>query len=110
MHEAFGAESPKQEHHVAARNELRSRAASSASRIPAWLVLLPVDHASDNPFQMQVKGTLLEAAFSWLASHPSVASVIAGATRPEQVEANVDAVGWRLTPEELAEIDRLSPA
>jgi aryl-alcohol dehydrogenase-like predicted oxidoreductase len=51
---------------------------------------------------------LLELAFSWLASRPTVASVIAGATRPEQVEQNVRAVGWALTPDELAEIDRLT--
>lgn len=52
--------------------------------------------------------SLLELAFSWLAGRPPVASVIAGATKPEQVEANVKAVGWALTPEDLAEIDRLS--
>ena len=52
--------------------------------------------------------TLLELAFSWLASQPVVASVIAGATRPEQVEQNVKAASWKLTAEELAEIDRLS--
>ena len=51
--------------------------------------------------------TLLELAFSWLAAQPTVASVIAGATRPEQVEANIRAVEWNLTPEDLAEIDRL---
>jgi aryl-alcohol dehydrogenase-like predicted oxidoreductase len=51
--------------------------------------------------------TLLELAFSWLAARPTVASVIAGATQPEQVEANVRAVEWNLTPEDLAEIDRL---
>jgi len=51
--------------------------------------------------------TLLELAFSWLAARPTVASVIAGATRPEQVEANIRAVEWNLTPEDLAEIDRL---
>jgi aryl-alcohol dehydrogenase-like predicted oxidoreductase len=50
----------------------------------------------------------LELAFSWLASRSTVASVIAGATRPEQVEANVRAVEWNLTPEDLAEIDRLT--
>jgi len=37
-----------------------------------------------------------------------VASVIAGATRPEQVEDNVRAMGWRLTPEDMDEIDRLT--
>jgi aryl-alcohol dehydrogenase-like predicted oxidoreductase len=52
--------------------------------------------------------TLLELAFSWLAARPPVASVIAGATKPEQVEANVGAVGWKLTAEEMAEVDRLA--
>src|SRR5262249_4769803 len=51
---------------------------------------------------------LLELAFSWLAARPTVASVIAGATKPEQLEANVRAVGWKLSPEETAEVDRLS--
>lgn len=52
--------------------------------------------------------TLLELAFGWLASRPVVASVIAGATKPEQVEQNVRAAGWKLTPDEIAEVDRLS--
>ena len=52
--------------------------------------------------------TLLELAFSWLASRPQVASVIAGATSPEQVRANAAAANWSLTHEELAEIDRLT--
>ncbi len=52
--------------------------------------------------------SLLELAFSWLAARPTVASVIAGATRPEQIEANIRAVGWTLTPEEIAEVDRLA--
>jgi aryl-alcohol dehydrogenase-like predicted oxidoreductase len=53
--------------------------------------------------------TLLELAFSWLLAHPPVASVIAGATKPEQVEANARAAAWRLTEEELDEVDRLAP-
>jgi aryl-alcohol dehydrogenase-like predicted oxidoreductase len=52
--------------------------------------------------------TMLELAFSWLAARPAVSSVIAGATKPEQVEQNVKAADWALTPEEIAEIDRLS--
>ena len=51
---------------------------------------------------------LIELAFSWLAAHPAVSSVIAGATRPEQVEQNVTACDWSLSPEEMAEIDRLT--
>ena len=52
--------------------------------------------------------TLLELAFSWLLARSAVASVIAGATKPEQVEANINAVNWTLTPEDLTEIDRLT--
>jgi len=52
--------------------------------------------------------TLLELAMSWLASRPFIPSIIAGATRPEQVEQNVAAVGWLLSPADLAEIDRIT--
>jgi aryl-alcohol dehydrogenase-like predicted oxidoreductase len=52
--------------------------------------------------------TLLELAFGWLAAQPVVASVIAGATQAEQVEFNAKAIGWELTPQELAEIDRIT--
>jgi aryl-alcohol dehydrogenase-like predicted oxidoreductase len=52
--------------------------------------------------------TLLELAFAWLLSHACLASVIAGATRPEQIEQNVKAAGWELTVEEVSEINRLS--
>jgi aryl-alcohol dehydrogenase-like predicted oxidoreductase len=53
--------------------------------------------------------TLLELAFSWLLRHRAVASVIAGATSPEQVRANVAAPGWKLTAEDLARVDAIAP-
>lgn len=52
--------------------------------------------------------TLLELAFSWLIRHPTVASVIAGATSPVQIAANAQAADWKLTDVELAEVDRIS--
>jgi aryl-alcohol dehydrogenase-like predicted oxidoreductase len=52
--------------------------------------------------------TLLELAFSWLLSRHSVASVIAGATRPEQITANANAGEWTLSPEELAKVDEIT--
>lgn len=52
--------------------------------------------------------TMLELAFSWLAAKPMLSSVIAGATNPAQVEQNVKAVNWKLSPDDLAEIDKLS--
>jgi len=57
----------------------------------------------------QARGhTLLELAFSWLAAQPPLASIIAGATRVSQLEDNVAAVNWTLSPDDLAEVDRLS--
>jgi aryl-alcohol dehydrogenase-like predicted oxidoreductase len=50
--------------------------------------------------------SLLELAMSWLASRPLVASIIAGATSPEQLELNAHAVDWKLTADDLAEIDK----
>lgn len=59
-------------------------------------------------FAVTAGHTLLELAMSWLACQPPVASVIAGATRAEQVQANARAAAWRLTTEELSEVDRLT--
>jgi aryl-alcohol dehydrogenase-like predicted oxidoreductase len=53
--------------------------------------------------------TMLELAFSWLVSKPYVASVIAGATKPEQLEQNVRATEWKLSADDLAEIEKLAP-
>ena len=46
-------------------------------------------------------------ALAWLLSRPEVSTIIAGATKPEQVEDNARAAEWRLSAEDLEEIDRL---
>jgi len=51
---------------------------------------------------------LLDLAFGWLLSKSYIASVIAGATRPAQLEANVKAALWRPTPDVDREIDRIT--
>ena len=51
---------------------------------------------------------MLELAMSWLASRPAVSSIIAGATRPEQLEQNVRAVERAMSQEEMDEIDRIT--
>jgi aryl-alcohol dehydrogenase-like predicted oxidoreductase len=53
--------------------------------------------------------TLLEIAIAGLAAQPTVGSVIAGATKPEQVRANAAAGEWIPTAAELAEINQLVP-
>lgn len=52
----------------------------------------------------------IDVAFSWLLSRPEVTSVIAGATRPEQVRRNAEAWSWTPTAEDLAELDEIFPA
>ena len=49
--------------------------------------------------------SMLQVAIGGLAAQPAVASVIAGATRPEQVEANVQAGGWQPTADDLVALD-----
>ena len=51
--------------------------------------------------------TLLELAFSWLVAQPTVSSVIAGATKPEQIEQNVLAANWELTGEDLLAVNAI---
>jgi aryl-alcohol dehydrogenase-like predicted oxidoreductase len=51
--------------------------------------------------------SLIELAIGWLASLGPVASVITGATKPEQIQANAAAATWRLSDQELAEVAKL---
>jgi aryl-alcohol dehydrogenase-like predicted oxidoreductase len=59
-------------------------------------------------FAREREHTMVELAMSWLAAQPEVSSVIAGATKPEQVSENVKSVNWKMTPEELKAVDRLT--
>lgn len=51
--------------------------------------------------------SLLDLAFAWLLARPQVATVIAGATKPEQVEQNVAAAEWVLNAEDVKEVEHL---
>ena len=51
--------------------------------------------------------TILELAFAWLLANSAVSSVIAGATKAEQVIHNAKAVGWALTSEEMILLDTI---
>jgi aryl-alcohol dehydrogenase-like predicted oxidoreductase len=59
-------------------------------------------------FACQRGCTLTELAFSWLAAQPFVSSIIPGASSPAQLEENLAAAEYRLTPADLEEIDRLT--
>ena len=53
--------------------------------------------------------TMVQLAFAWLLSKRSVSSVIAGATKVEQVKSNSEASGVELTKNDLEEIDKILP-
>jgi len=54
--------------------------------------------------------SLLDLAFAWLLALPSMTSVIAGATKPEQVRANAEAADWTLDQSDLDQIDKILEA
>lgn len=68
-----------------------------------WPVVEQLEH-----FAASRGKTLLQLAFGWLLARAPVSSVIAGATRAEQIEQNVAAGTWMPSPEEIAEIDRIT--
>jgi aryl-alcohol dehydrogenase-like predicted oxidoreductase len=46
-------------------------------------------------------------AIAWLLSHPWLSTVIAGATRPEQLDENLIGAEWKLTPEEITQVEQI---
>jgi aryl-alcohol dehydrogenase-like predicted oxidoreductase len=53
---------------------------------------------------------MIDVAIGGLAAQPGVASVFAGATKPDQVRSNVGAARWEPSEEDLAELDRIAPS
>ena len=51
--------------------------------------------------------TLLDLAFAWLLANPNVSSVIAGATKPEQVISNARTHTWKLTNNDVSEVNEI---
>jgi aryl-alcohol dehydrogenase-like predicted oxidoreductase len=94
----------------------RGQAAPEGSRIAAWNAQAALTDAAFDviealeSFAVERDVTLLDVAIGGLAAKPMVASVIAGATSAEQVQANVAAGAWRPTPADLFELDRITAA
>ena len=61
-----------------------------------------------NEFAHKTGHSILELAFGWMASRPTTASIIAGATKPEQIDANVAALNWVLSQSEIDEVNKIS--
>ncbi len=76
-----------------------------------WLSAAPWEALDRLHAYCEVRGIAeIDVAFSWLLTRPQVASVIAGATTPEQVRRNARAWSWKPTAEDLAELDEIFPA
>ncbi|MGO9902375.1 MAG: aldo/keto reductase [Solirubrobacteraceae bacterium] len=92
----------------------RGEAAPQGSRIQVWKrESVLTDDTFDvleklEAFAAERSLTMLDVAIGGLAAQPAVSSVIAGATSPQQVAANVKAGEWQPTADDLAEIDRIT--
>lgn len=76
-----------------AQQALSDKNFDKVEKLEAW--------ASDNGH------SLLDLAFAWILGHPVVSSVIAGATKIEQIAANAKGADWKLTPDQVAEVTKL---
>ena len=90
---------------------------AEGTRMAAWKGPMSARTLSERNFAILAKleafvgprgRTVLDGAMSWLACKPFVGSVIAGATSPDQVAQNVAAGEWKLSAEEMAEVDALA--
>lgn len=94
---------------------VKGQPAPEGSRLEFWTPRPAFALSDDNLDRVQgftdfatARGhTIVELAMSWLAARPEIASVIAGATTPGQVRENAAAASWKLSAEDLAEIDKL---
>ncbi len=65
-----------------------------------------VDTARD--VAAEVGRPMAQVALNWLLARPGVAAPIIGARRVEQLEENLGAVGWRLSPDQMSRLDAVS--
>ena len=80
----------------------------SGANADKWLTEQNLDLAESLLAFAQSHGhSLLELAFAWLLAQPTVASVIAGATKVEQINANAAAADWQLNREELDTVNNI---
>lgn len=81
---------------------------SSSGNFASWLSEVNLTKVEGLIAFAEERGhTVLELGFAWLLSRPVVSSVIAGATKTAQIDANAGAANWKLTPEEVAQIEAI---
>jgi len=91
----------------------RGKQPYKGSRLAAWDAVRKTALTDTNfdklavveKFAIERNRSLVDLALGWLASQPHVATIISGATKPSQIAANVVAGEWRLSSEDLEELD-----
>jgi len=90
-------------------DDVRGALATAMNWHPHEKDVVDLDVVADLQSLAETSGrTMVELALGWLASHPQIPSVIAGATSPDQVDANTAATECVLTPDEIEALDRLT--
>ena len=59
-----------------------------------------------NEFGKKINRNLLEISLAWVAQQDQVGSVLVGATSPDQIKQNIDAISWEMTESELEEVNK----
>ena len=88
-------------------SRLQSKAAIDGGPPVEWDYLYRVVDALDE-VALETGKSVAQIALNWLLQRPSVATVIIGARNEEQLRQNLGALGWSLTPEQMARLDAAS--
>ena len=90
----------------------RDKEAPKGSRLALWKGSFTSEEKFDiidklNGFGSEIGRNLLEISLAWVANRSQVASVLVGATSPEQMVQNIEAISWNISVEEIQTIDSL---
>jgi aryl-alcohol dehydrogenase-like predicted oxidoreductase len=88
-------------------SRLQSKMVVDAGPIPDWEYVYKVVDALD-AVSAETGKTVPQIALNWLLQRPSVSTLIIGARNEEQLKANLGAIGWNLSPEQVAKLDAAS--
>ena len=90
----------------------RDKEAPKGSRLAVWKGAFASEDKFDiidklNDYGSKIGRNILEISLAWVANRNQVASVLVGATSPEQMIQNIEAISWDISEEEIETIDNL---
>lgn len=89
------------------KSRLNSKVVADGGPQPSDKYLYKVVDALDE-IAAETGKTVPQIALNWVLRRPTVSTVIIGARNEEQLKANLGAVGWKLTPDQIARLDAAS--